>query len=280
MGLITGDDGKYAVLTDIQGMEDFLGDMDFKVAGTADGVTGIQMDIKVKGITFEIMQRALEQAHKARLFILDKMLEVMPEPREELSPYAPRILKIQINPEKIGALIGPGGKVIRKIQEECQVSIEVQDDGTVLVATNNGANAEKAVNQIKSITMDLEVGQVYDGVVKRVIGIGAFVEVLPGKEGLVHISQLSAQRVEQVEDVVKVGDKLTVKVVEIDSQGRVNLSHKATLPGYEDLQVPPRGERRPSGGFNGDRRSGPGGRGGPERGGFDRGGPARDRPRY
>jgi polyribonucleotide nucleotidyltransferase len=278
MGLITGEDGKYAVLTDIQGMEDFLGDMDFKVAGTADGVTGIQMDIKVKGITFEIMQKALEQANKARLFILDKMLEVMPEPREELSPYAPRIVKIQINPEKIGALIGPGGKVIRKIQEECQVTIEVQDDGTVLVATNNGANSEKAVNQIKSITMDLEVGQVYDGVVKRVIGIGAFVEVVPGKEGLVHISQLAAERVEQVEDVVKVGDRLTVKVVEIDSQGRVNLSHKATLPGYEDIQVPPRGERRPSGGgFNGDRRGSPGGR---DRGGFDRGGPPRDRPRY
>jgi polyribonucleotide nucleotidyltransferase len=276
MGLITGEDGKYAILTDIQGMEDFLGDMDFKVAGTADGITGIQMDIKVKGITFEIMERALEQANKARLFILDKMLEVMPEPREELSPYAPRITKIQINPEKIGALIGPGGKVIRRIQEECQVTIEVQDDGTVLVATNNGANAEKATNQIKSITMDLEVGQVYDGVVKRVIGIGAFVEVLPGKEGLVHISQLAAQRVEQVEDVVKVGDHLTVKVVEVDGQGRVNLSHKATLPGYEDVQVPPRGDRRPpSSGFGGDRRGGPGGRGG-----SDRGGPPRDRPRY
>jgi len=281
MGLITGEDGKFAVLTDIQGLEDAVGDMDFKVAGTADGVTGLQMDIKVKGITFEIMEQALDQANKARLFILDKMLEVMQEPREELSPYAPRIVKVQINPEKIGALIGPGGKVIRRIQEECQVTIEVQDDGTVLVATSNGPDAERAVAQIKAITMDLEVGQVYDGVVKRVIGIGAFVEVLPGKEGLVHISQLAAKRVEQVEDVVKVGDHLMVKVVEIDSQGRVNLSHKATLPGFEDAPIPSRGERRPSGnGFGGDRRGGFGGRGGSDRGGHDRSGPPRDRPQY
>jgi polyribonucleotide nucleotidyltransferase len=276
MGLVTGEDGKYAVLTDIQGLEDAVGDMDFKVAGTADGVTGLQMDIKVKGITFEIMEKALEQANKGRLFILDKMLEVMQEPREQLSPYAPRIVKVQISPEKIGALIGPGGKVIRRIQEECEVSIEVQDDGTVLVATSSGANAEKAVAQIKAITMDLEVGQVYDGIVKRVISIGAFVEVLPGKEGLVHISQLAAQRVEQVEDVVKLGDTLRVKVVEVDSQGRVNLSHKATLPGFEDAPVPSRAERRPGGnGSGGDRRGGFG-----NRGGSDRGGPPRERSRY
>jgi polyribonucleotide nucleotidyltransferase len=276
MGLITGEDGKYAVLTDIQGIEDALGDMDFKVAGTADGVTGLQMDIKVKGITFEIMERALEQAREARMFILDKMLEVMQEPREHLSPFAPRIIKIHIDPEKIGALIGPGGKVIRRIQEECQVSIEVQDDGTVLIATNNSENADKAVAQVRAITQDVEVGQIYDGVVKRVINIGAFVEVLPGKEGLVHISQLAAGRVSQVEDVVKVGDHLRVKVVEIDSQGRINLSHRATLPGFEDVPVPSRGERRgpPSNGF-GDRRGGgfAGERRGPPRGGFDRGGP-------
>lgn len=284
MGLITGDEGKYAVLTDIQGIEDALGDMDFKVAGTADGVTGLQMDIKVKGITFEIMEKALDQARDARLFILDKMLEVMQEPREQLSPFAPRIIKLHIDPEKIGALIGPGGKVIRRIQEECQVSIEVQDDGTVLIATNNGENAEKATAQVRAITQDAEVGQIYDGVVKRVIAIGAFVEVLPGKEGLVHISQLAAGRVGQVEDVVKVGDHLRVKVVEIDGQGRINLSHKATLPGFEDAPVPSRGERPPrsngfgdrrGGGFGGDRRGGFD-RGGP-RGGFDRGGPPRDR---
>jgi len=268
MGLVTGEDGKFAILTDIQGIEDALGDMDFKVAGTADGVTGLQMDIKVKGITFEIMEKALTQANNARLVILDKMLTVMQEPREHLSPFAPRIVKVQINPEKIGALIGPGGKVIRRIQEEYDVTIEVQDDGTVLVASSNGANSEQAVAQIKSITMDLEVGQIYNGVVKRVIGIGAFVEVLPGKEGLVHISQLAADRVEQVEDVVKVGDHLMVKVVEVDSQGRVNLSHKATLPGFEDMPIPSRGDRRPAGaGFGG-------------RGGSDRGGPPRDRPRY
>ncbi|HWE64794.1 MAG TPA: polyribonucleotide nucleotidyltransferase, partial [Chloroflexota bacterium] len=250
MGLITGEEGRYAVLTDIQGIEDALGDMDFKVAGTADGVTGLQMDIKVKGITFEIMEKALQQAHEGRLFILDRMLEVMPEPRASLSPYAPRIIKVHINPDKIGALIGPGGKMIRKIQEECQVSIEVQDDGTVLIATNNEQNADQAVAQVKAITQDVEVGQIYDGVVKRLIAIGAFVEILPGKEGLVHISQLSSDRVGQVEDVVKVGDPLRVKVVEIDGQGRINLSHRATLPGFEDMPIPSRGERRPpSNGF-------------------------------
>ena len=277
MGLITGEEGRFAVLTDIQGIEDALGDMDFKVAGTADGVTGLQMDIKVKGITFEIMEQALQQAHAGRLFILDKMLEVIQEPREQLSPFAPRIIKVQINPEKIGALIGPGGKVIRRIQEECQVSIEVQDDGTVLIATNNGENAERAVAQVKAITQDVEVGQIYEGTVKRTIPIGAFVEILPGKEGLVHISQLAANRVEQVEDVVKAGDPLRVKVVEIDGQGRVNLSHKATLPGFEDMPVPQRGERRPPSNGFGDRRPG-----GERRGGFgDRGGPPRgDRPRY
>ena len=259
MGLITGENGKYAVLTDIQGLEDALGDMDFKVAGTADGVTGLQMDIKVKGITFEIMDRALQQANTARLFILDRMLEVMQEPRQNLSPFAPRIVKVQINPEKIGALIGPGGKVIRRIQEECQVTIEVQDDGTVLIATNNQENSDAAVAQVKSITQDIEVGQVYDGVIKRLIAIGAFVEILPGKEGLVHISQLAANRVEQVEDVVKVGDTLKVKVVEVDGQGRLNLSHKATLPGFEDMPIPQRSERRPPSGGFGDRRGGPGG---------------------
>jgi polyribonucleotide nucleotidyltransferase len=273
MGLVTGEGGKYAVLTDIQGIEDSLGDMDFKVAGTADGVTGLQMDIKVRGITFEIMEQALQQAHQARLFILDKMLEVMQEPREDISRFAPRITKLQINPEKIGALIGPGGKVIRRIQEECTVTIEVKDDGTVLIASVSGENAEKALAQVRAVTMDLEVGQIYDGTVKRVIGIGAFVEVLPGKEGLVHISQLAAGRVEQVEDVVKVGDTLRVKVVEVDGQGRVNLSHKATLPGFEDMVVPARGERRPpsGGGFGGDRRPSFGDRNGPPRG---------DRPRY
>ena len=261
MGLITGEEGRYAVLTDIQGIEDALGDMDFKVAGTADGVTGLQMDIKVKGITFEIMEQALQQAHDARLFILDKMLEVIQEPRETLSPYAPRIVKIQINPEKIGALIGPGGKNIRRIQDECKVNIEVQDDGTVLIATADGEAADKAVAQVKAITMDVEAGQIYDGIVKRVIAIGAFVEILPGKEGLVHISQLAATRVESVEDVVKPGDHLSVKVVEIDGQGRVNLSHKATLPGFEDMPVPARGDRPPPrrDGFGDRDRRGPGG---------------------
>jgi polyribonucleotide nucleotidyltransferase len=229
------------------------------------------MDIKVKGITFEIMETALKQANEGRLFILDRMLEVMQEPRASLSPYAPRIIKVQINPDKIGALIGPGGKVIRKIQEDCQVTIEVQDDGTVLIATNNEENATRAVEQVKAITQDVVVGQIYEGTVKRIINIGAFVEILPGKEGLVHISQLAPTRVERVEDVVKVGDPLRVKVVEIDSQGRINLSHRATLPGFEDAPVPSRGERRPPSNGFGERRGGFGDRRGGDRGGPPRG---------
>jgi len=275
MGLITGEEGRYAVLTDIQGMEDALGDMDFKVAGTAAGVTGLQMDIKVTGITFEIMQQALQQAHEARQFILGKMGEALAAPREEMSRYAPRITSLKINPEKIGALIGPGGKNIRGIQDATKTTIEVQDDGTVNVASTSGDQAEEAIRRIRGLTQEAEVGQVYDGTVKRIVNFGAFVEFLPGKEGLVRLGELAPGRVENVEDVVSVGDPLRIKVIEVDPQGRVNLSHRQTLPGQENIPAEPFTPRPPRNGnsFGGDRDRG-GSRFG---GGGDRGG---DRPRF
>ncbi|MHB8618753.1 MAG: polyribonucleotide nucleotidyltransferase [Chloroflexota bacterium] len=277
MGLITGEDGNYAILTDIQGVEDALGDMDFKVAGTAEGVTGLQMDIKVKGITYEIMEKALAQAKEARAFIMSKMLEAIPQPREEMSPYAPRILTIHINPEKIGALIGPGGKNIRKITDETGVSIDIEDDGRVMIASTDGAAKDKAVAMIQAITEDVEVGKKYHGTVKRLMNFGAFVEILPGKEGLVHISDLAAERVNRVEDVIHIGDQVDVVVKEIDTQGRVNLSRKAALPGYDPASD--NGDRGPRPSFGG---GGGGGYRDRERSGFGGGGGGgggyRDRP--
>ncbi|HKC75853.1 MAG TPA: polyribonucleotide nucleotidyltransferase [Chloroflexota bacterium] len=271
MGLITDEQGRYAILTDIQGIEDALGDMDFKVAGTADGVTGLQMDIKVSGITFEIMQQALQQAREARLFILEKMHEAIPAPRAQLSRFAPRITSIKINPEKIGALIGPGGKNIRGIQDATKTTIEVQDDGTVNVASTSGTDAEEAIRQIRALTQEVEVGQVYQGIVKRLMSFGAFVEILPNKEGLVRMSELAPGRVENVEDVVSIGDPLEVKVIEIDAQGRINLSHRQTLPGQEHVPAEPLAPRPPRNGggrFGGDRgRPRPGERGGRFEGG-------------
>ncbi len=245
MGLIIGGDGAYTVLTDIQGIEDALGDMDFKVAGTADGITALQMDIKVKGVTPEIMDKALAQAKEARLFILQKMLAAIDKARPELSPYAPRITRIKINPEKIGTVIGPGGKMIRSIQEETKAEVEIEDDGTVIISAVDGAAAEKAVAMIRALTEEVEVGKIYLGKVKRLMDFGAFVEVLPGKEGLVHISQLADYRVARVEDAVKVGDEIMVMVTEIDTQGRINLSRKAVLEGTGPEQA--RVERRPAG---------------------------------
>jgi len=228
MGLIK--DGEHvSILTDIQGMEDHLGDMDFKVAGTADGVTAIQMDIKIDGIDRNILSQALEQARAGRMHILGKMLEVLSEPRKELSPYAPKIEIMHINPEKIRDVIGPGGKVINKIIEETGVKIDIEQDGRVYIASPDTAMLQKAKEQIDLIVREVVVGETYIGTVKRIEKFGAFVEVLPGKEGLVHISQLSNERVGKVEDVVKVGDRITVKVTEIDSLGRVNLSRKAVL---------------------------------------------------
>ena len=228
MGLVTRE-GKFAVLTDIQGVEDALGDMDFKVAGTKDGITALQMDIKIKGLTHEIMAQALEQAREARLFVLDKMLAVLPRPRSEMSSYAPRITTILINPDKIRDVIGPGGKTIRKITEETGAQIDVEDDGRVFIAAVDQEAGKKAIDWIKSLTDEVEVGKIYKGKVVRIMPFGAFVEVLPGQDGLVHISKLTDHRVERVEEVLNVGDEVMVKAVEIDSQGRLNLSRQAAI---------------------------------------------------
>ncbi|HLQ62762.1 MAG TPA: polyribonucleotide nucleotidyltransferase, partial [Candidatus Acidoferrales bacterium] len=233
MGLVTRE-GKHAILTDIQGVEDALGDMDFKVAGTRDGITALQMDIKIKGLTREIMAQALEQAREARLFVLGKMLEVLPAPRPEMSAYAPRITTLKINPDKIRDVIGPGGKMIRKIIEETGVEIDVEDDGTVYIASVNQEGASRAIDWIKSLTDEVEIGRIYKGKVVRIMPFGAFVEVLPNQDGLVHISKLTDHRVERVEEVVNVGDEIVVKAVEIDSQGRLNLSRQAAI---EELQA-------------------------------------------
>jgi polyribonucleotide nucleotidyltransferase len=229
MGLISEPDGRFAVLTDILGKEDAFGDMDFKVTGTRDGITALQMDIKVQGINEAIIRDGLKQALAARLTILDTMAEVMPETRAEMSDFAPRIITIKINPEKIRDIIGKGGSMIRKIQDETQTEINVEDDGTVEIAAISGENSRKAIQWIESLTREVEVGSLYLGKVTRIMGFGAFVEILPGKEGLVHISQLADYRVPRVEDVVSIGDELMVVVTEIDRMGRVNLSRRAAM---------------------------------------------------
>jgi polyribonucleotide nucleotidyltransferase len=228
MGLVTRE-GKFAVLTDIQGVEDNLGDMDFKVAGTKDGITALQMDIKIKGLPHEILAQALEQARVARLFVLEKMLAVLPAPRPELSPYAPRITTILINPDKIRDIIGPGGKMIRKITEETGAQIDVEDDGRVFIAAVDQEAGKKAIDWIKGLTDEVEVGKIYKGKVVRIMPFGAFVEVLPNQDGLVHISKLTDHRVERVEEVANVGDEIVVKATEVDSQGRLNLSRQAAI---------------------------------------------------
>ncbi|PKM41947.1 MAG: polyribonucleotide nucleotidyltransferase [Firmicutes bacterium HGW-Firmicutes-8] len=228
MGLIKEDD-KFAVLTDIQGVEDHLGDMDFKVAGTESGVTVIQMDMKIGGINREILIEALAQAKQGRLHILKKMLEVIPAPRPDLSPFAPRIIITTIDPDKIRNVIGPGGKMIKKIIDETGVKIDIEDDGRVFIAAVDGEAGKKALAIIESLVADVEVGKIYLGRVVKIMDFGAFCEVLPGKEGLVHISQLAEQRVGKVEDIVSVGDEIMVKVVKIDEHGRVNLSRKEAL---------------------------------------------------
>ena len=229
MGLISEPDGRFVVLTDILGKEDSIGDMDFKVTGTRDGVTALQMDIKVQGISEAIIRDGLAQARTARLTILDKMAEVMPEARGQMSDFAPRITTIKINPEKIREIIGKGGSMIRKIQEETQTEINVEDDGTVEIAAVSGENSRKAIQWIESLPREVEVGALYLGKVTRSMGFGAFVEILPGKEGLVRIGELADYHVPTVEDVVSVGDEVMVVVMEIDRQGRVNLSRKAAM---------------------------------------------------
>ena len=257
MGLILGEDGKYAILTDIQGMEDALGDMDFKVAGTAAGITALQMDIKIKGITPEIMSRALAQAHDGRLFILGKMLEAIDKARPDISPYAPKIVRLKINPEKIGTVIGPGGKMIRAIQDEFKVKIDIEDDGSVTIATEAGGDADRASEKIRAITEEVEVGKIYLAKVVRMESFGAFVEVLPGKDALVRTPDLAEYPISRPEEAVKLGDEIMVMVVEIDSQGRVNASRRAVLEGTAPGKAtvasrPPM--RRPEGPRGGDRR--------------------------
>jgi polyribonucleotide nucleotidyltransferase len=234
MGLVSGDD-RYVLLTDIEGLEDAYGDMDFKVAGTAQGITALQMDIKLKGISYEVIGKALEQAHHVRLFILDKMSQTISSSRPELNKYAPRVYKITIDPDKIGTVIGPGGRVIRSIIEETKTTIDIDNDGTVLIGSVSEEGAQKAIKIIEGLTREVEVGAIYTGRVTRVTSFGAFVEVLPGKEGMVHISELADYRVPSVEDVVKVGDEIMVMVTEIDRMGRINLSRRAVLHGLSQV---------------------------------------------
>lgn len=231
MGLIKdGESDRLAILTDIQGLEDFLGDMDFKVAGTRDGITAIQMDIKIKGIDEQILTRALEQARIGRLYILDKMLETLPAPREEMSPYAPRILRFTIHPDKIREVIGTGGKTINKIIADTGVKIDIEDDGRVFIASPDEAAAAEAKRMIETIIKDIEVGDVYLGKVVSILPIGAQVEIKPGKKGLVHISKLANRRIERVEDVVSLGDEILVRVIDIKPDGKIDLTRKGLLP--------------------------------------------------
>ena len=253
-GLITGDEGVYGdfmTMVDIQGLEDFYGDMDFKVAGTKKGITAIQMDLKVHGLTPEIIKEAFAKTHKARNYILDEiMLPVISEPRKELSKYAPKMYTLQIDPEKIGDVIGKGGKVIQEIQTEYEVKINIEEDGRVYISGVDAEKCEGAVGVVKLIATDPEVGAFYNGVVTRIMNFGAFVEIAPGKEGLVHISRLDVKRTEKVEDVVNVGDSIIVKCIEIDDQGRINLSRRDALIELEgmkpenDIEEAPRKPRR------------------------------------
>jgi polyribonucleotide nucleotidyltransferase len=260
MGLIS-QDGRFAILSDIQGLEDHLGDMDFKVAGTREGITALQMDIKIKGLSYEILSQALAQARLGRLHILDRMQEAIDAPRAELSQYAPRIITIHVDPDKIGKIIGPGGKTIRRIQEECDVDVDIEDDGTVYIAAIEGPAAERAIEMIEALTEAAEIGKVYVGKVVRTENYGAFVEILPGVDGMVHISQLADYHAPSVEDVVHVGDEVMVMVIDVDQEsGKIRLSRQAVLEGWTAEEARERDRR-----------------GGPSRG--SRGGRSRGRPR-
>jgi polyribonucleotide nucleotidyltransferase len=260
MGLIKEGE-KVAVLTDIQGLEDHLGDMDFKVAGTRQGITALQMDIKIKGVDSEVMRRALSQARDARLEILQLINEVIPTPRKELSDYAPRMTTIKINVEKIGAVIGPGGKTIRGIQDRTGAKIDIEEDGTVFVSGIDGHSVSSAIESIRGLTEDAEIGRIYTGKVNRIEPYGVFVEFMPGRDGMVHISQLADYRVERIEDEVQLGDEIMVMVVDVDPGGKVRLSRQAVIEGWTVEEAQSR-----------DRRGGGGNRGGDRRGGGDRGG--------
>ena len=285
MGLITdpstlpsvaGQAGRYKILTDIQGTEDHLGDMDFKVAGTAAGITALQMDIKISGLSAQMMKEALEQAHTARMSIMDKMLAVIPESRPELKEHAPRIITVKIPIDKIGALIGPGGKNIRALQEETGTKIDIEEDGTVYIASTDAARAKIAQERVAALGENAVIGNIYTGKVVRIADFGAFVEIIPGVDGLVHISQLASERVNKVEDVVGMGDEITVMVTDIDGQGKIRLSRQAVLEGWTAEEAREKdGPRRSSGPRPGGDRGGRGGDRGGDRGGNrggDRGG--------
>ncbi len=276
MGLITDETGRYKILTDIQGTEDHLGDMDFKVAGTAAGITALQMDIKISGLSAQMMKEALDQAKIARMSIMDKMLAVLPESRPDLKPFAPRIITVKIPVDKIGALIGPGGKNIRALQEETGVTIDVQEDGTVYIASSDSVGAKIAQERVAALGENAVIGNIYTGKVVRIADFGAFVEIIPGVDGLVHISQLDSERVNKVEDIVNMGDEITVMVTDIDGQGKIRLSRQAVLEGWTAEEARAKdGPRRSSGGGNrggGDRGGRGGDRGGNRSGGGDRGG--------
>ena len=237
VGLIVGEDGRFATLTDIQGMEDHLGDMDFKVAGTAKGITAIQLDIKVKNIDYDIIRAALAQAREARLEVLESMREAIDLPRADMSPYAPRMVSITVPVDKIGAIIGPGGKTIRGIVEETKATIDVQDDGTVIIGSTDGDAARRAIEIIEGLTKEAKVGEIYTGKVVRIMNFGAFVEILPGTDGMVHISELANYRVPNVEDVVNLGDEITVVIKDIDASGRISLSRRALLQGSQETET-------------------------------------------
>lgn len=278
IGLITDDSGRFVTLTDIQGMEDHFGDMDFKVAGTADGITAIQLDIKVQNIGYEVIEQTLAQAKEARLEVLSKMAEAIAAPRREVSQYAPRMTSISIPVSKIGTVIGPGGKTIRGIIEETGAQVDVQDDGTVFVSSVDGEASSRAVQMIEAMTKEAKVGDIYTGKVVRIMGFGAFVEILPGQDGMVHVSELSDHRVESVEDEIEIGQELTVQVIDVDPQGKISLSRRSLLLD-EDMETV--AARRQGQGGNG--RAGGGGRGGPRsRGGArpQRGGDARRESRF
>jgi len=281
MGLITdlSGSGRYQILTDIQGTEDHLGDMDFKVAGTSAGITALQMDIKISGLSAQMMKEALEQAKIARMSIMEKMLAVLPEARAELKPHAPRIITVKIPVDKIGALIGPGGKNIRALQEETGATIDVQEDGTVYIAATDGVGGKIAYERVAALGESAVIGNIYTGKVVRIADFGAFVEILPGVDGLVHISQLDSERVNRVEDVVSMGEEITVMVTDIDPQGKIRLSRQAVLEGWTAEEAREKDQRKSGGGRpgGGGRNGGDRGRGGRDsgRGGGDRGG--RDR---
>ena len=275
MGLVK-EGGTYAILTDIAGAEDHYGDMDFKVAGTEKGITGLQMDIKVGGITREIMAEALAQAREGRLFILGKMAECMATPRGEISPFAPRIITIQIPKDKIGAVIGTGGKVIRGITETTGVKIDIEDDGRVNIASTDTESAQRAIRMIEDLVAEAEVGKTYLGTVTRLVDFGAFVEIFPGTEGLLHISEVADYRVQDINSELKVGEQILVKVLSIEPPNKIRLSRKAVLreaaglPPAEPSSRPPRRPDRPRGGPGAGRD-----RGGRERDRRPHGGPGR-----